>query len=170
MVELSKERIGQILNEETAKKEETDTILRSIYTRYMRLYEQYFADIDALNDERIAGLREHHEETRSLVRYYYMDIPMDICSGIEEFEKQYVDGLLGPEWQKYLSGKYKEFKEQNGDRNKDEDHLKAEFAKKTLADFYESMDFIFRDGFGTGSKTEKGIVDIIKGFLFGKES
>ena len=44
MVELSNERIEQILHEETMKKEELETILRSIYTRYMRLYEKYFAE------------------------------------------------------------------------------------------------------------------------------
>ena len=48
MVELSKERIAQILHEETVKKEDSDTILRSVYTRYMCLYEKYFADIDGL--------------------------------------------------------------------------------------------------------------------------
>ena len=51
------------------------TLLRSIYTRYMRLFEGYFADIDALNDTKIAQFRKYHEETCSLVRYYYMDIP-----------------------------------------------------------------------------------------------
>ena len=54
MVELSNERIEQILHEETKKTEALPTILRGIYTRYMRLYERYFADVDALNDGRIA--------------------------------------------------------------------------------------------------------------------
>ena len=40
MVELSKVRIGQILHKETTKKEDLETILRSLYTRYMRLYEK----------------------------------------------------------------------------------------------------------------------------------
>ena len=53
MVELSRERIEQMLQEETAKKEELANILRGIYTRYMRLYEKYLADIDALNDDEI---------------------------------------------------------------------------------------------------------------------
>ena len=109
MVELSKERIEQILHEETAKKEDPETILRSIYTRYMRLYEQLFADIDALDDDQIAVLRNYHDETRSLVRYYYMDIPLDICKGIEEFENKYTEGLLGKEWQKNLFDRYKAF-------------------------------------------------------------
>ena len=61
MVELSNERIEQILHQETAKKEELATILRGIYTRYMRLYEKLFADIDALNDEKITELRKYHE-------------------------------------------------------------------------------------------------------------
>ena len=37
MVELSKKRIEEILNEETAKTEELPTILRGVYTRYMCL-------------------------------------------------------------------------------------------------------------------------------------
>ena len=94
MVELSKERIEQILHEETMKKEELDTILRSIYTRYMHLFENYFSDIDALNDDEIAKLRNYHEETRSLIKYYYMDIPQDICTGIKEFENKYSANLL----------------------------------------------------------------------------
>jgi len=70
MVELSRERIEQMLQEETAKKEELANILRGIYTRYMRLYEKYLADIDALNDDEIGKLRAFHKETRSLFRYY----------------------------------------------------------------------------------------------------
>ena len=54
MIELSIERVDQILHQETPKKEELATILRGIYTRYMCLYEKYFADIDALNDDTIA--------------------------------------------------------------------------------------------------------------------
>ena len=93
MVELSRKRVEQILHEETLKTEELATILRGIYTRYMRLYERYFADIDALNDEKIAELREYHGETKSLVNYYYRDIPLDICMGIDEFEEK-MDELL----------------------------------------------------------------------------
>ena len=69
MLELSNERIEQILNEETMKTVELATLLRSIYLRYMRLFEGYFADIDALNDTKIAQFRKYHEETCSLVRY-----------------------------------------------------------------------------------------------------
>lgn len=54
MIELSHERIEQILHEETVKKEDLDTILRGIYFRYMRLYERYFADLDALDDDIIS--------------------------------------------------------------------------------------------------------------------
>ena len=68
MLELSKDRIEKILHEETVKKEEPETILRGIYTRYMHLFETYFADLDAQNEEKIAELRTYHEETRSLVR------------------------------------------------------------------------------------------------------
>ena len=73
MVEFSKERIEQILYEETMKKAEPETILRSIYTRYMLLYEKYFADIFALDDDKIAELKKYHEETRSLIKYTYME-------------------------------------------------------------------------------------------------
>ena len=169
MVELSKERIEQILHEETAKKEDPGTILRSIYTRYMRLYEQLFADIDALDDDKIAVLREYHDETGSLVRYYYMDIPLDICKGIEEFENKYTEGLLGKEWHKNLFGRYKAFREESRNKDKSEEDLKSEFKKQTLTDFYDTMDLIFREGFGTGSETVKGFAGMIKGLLFGKE-
>ena len=69
MLELSNERVGQILHQETLQTEELPTILRAIYTRYMRLYEKIYADIEALNDAEIARLREYHEETKSLVKY-----------------------------------------------------------------------------------------------------
>ena len=164
MVELSNERIGQILHEETAKTEELTTILRGIYTRYMRLYEKYFADIDALNNAKIAELRKYHEETGSLVRYYYMDIPQDICEGIKEFENKYSANLLGPDWHDYLFRVYQEFRK--GSTATD---IKAEFSKQALAAFYEAMDYIFREGFGTGSQTVKDVVRGITGLLFGKE-
>ena len=54
MMELSNERVAQIMNEETLQTVELPTLLRSIYSRYMRLYEQYFEDIDALNEEKLA--------------------------------------------------------------------------------------------------------------------
>ena len=169
MIELTVKRIGQILHEETANKEELGTILRGIYTRYMCLYERYFADIDALNDGKISELRKYHEETRSLVRYYYMDIPQDICSAIKEFENEYNAKLLGPEWHAHLFGSYEQFKAESGDGNKGEERLKAEFAKQALAAFYDAMDYVFREGFGTGSQTGKNVVSAITGLLFGKE-
>ena len=164
MVELSNERIGQILHEETVKTEELKTILRGIYTRYMRLYEKYFSDIDALTNAKIAELRKYHEETLSLVRYYYMDIPYDICTGIKEFEDKYSANLLGPEWHDYLFRSYQEFRK--GSKAKD---IKADFSKQTLEAFYETMEYIFREGFGTGSETLNNVVSGITGLLFGKE-
>ena len=164
MVELSNERIDQILHEETAKTEELTTILRSIYTRYMRLYEKYFADIDALNNDKIAELRKYHEETKSLVRYYYMDIPQDICEGIKEFENKYSANLLGSEWHDHLFRSYQDFRKKSEVRDK-----KAEFTKQTLAAFYDAMDYLFREGFGTGSQTVNDVVSGITGLLFGKE-
>ena len=82
MIELSQERVESILKEETLKTEELTTILRAVYTRYMRVFEKYFADTDALNDEVIAELNQYQEETRSLVKYYYMDIPQEVCDGL----------------------------------------------------------------------------------------
>ena len=169
MVEFSKERIEQILHEETMKKEEPETILRSIYTRYMLLYEKYFADIDILDDDKIAELRKYHEETRSLIKYTYMDIPMDICVELREFENRYSSKLLGPQWHTFLFENYKEFREENESDNTSEDMLKTEFTKQTLTGFYEVMDYIFRDGFGTGSHSAKKVISELKGILFEKE-
>ena len=74
MVEFNNERIEEILHKETPKTEELPTILRGIYVRYMRLFERYFADIDALDDDKVAELRKYHEETKGLIRHYYMRI------------------------------------------------------------------------------------------------
>ncbi|MBQ4505800.1 MAG: hypothetical protein II971_00945 [Firmicutes bacterium] len=167
MNELSNERIEQILHEETAKKEELTTLLRGIYTRYMRLYERYFEDIDALNSDKIAELKEFHKETRSLFKYYYMDIPLDICAEIEEFDDKYTAKLLGSDWRKILFGSYREFKEYSGSKNNK--NLKAEFSKQTLSAFYDSMNYIFREGFGTDSQKRKDLMGGIAELLFGKQ-
>lgn len=169
MIELSNERIERILQEETPKKEELGTILRGIYTRYMCLYERYFEDIDALNEDKITELKNYHEETGSLVKYYRMDIPQDICMGMEEFDDKYSAKLLGPKWHKYLFSIYEDFRNENEDEDKGEEYLKAEFKKKALADFYEAMDYVFREGFDTCSKSAENTVSGIAGLLFGKE-
>ena len=166
MVELSNERVDQILHEETHKTEELITILRGIYIRYMRLYERYFADIDALNDDRIAELYKFHEETKSLIKYYYMDIPLDICTALIEFDKQYSAKLLGTHWRRYIFDSFNEFKSDNGDKS--EKCLKADFEDKILTAFYETMDYILRDGFGTGSESAKEIKDGLADLLFGE--
>ena len=165
MVELSKERIDQILHEETVKTEELATILRSIYARYMNLYENYYADIDALNDEKIAELRDYHEETRSLIKYYYLDIPQDVCTGLKEVEKRYIANLLGPEWHQHLFRSYEEFKEKNKSTEKAEEDYKKEFKNEMLTAFYDSADYIFREGFGTGSQAVKNVMGRLKEFL-----
>ena len=169
MVELSKERIEQILHEETMKKEELETILRSIYTRYMRLFEKYFADLDALNDDKIAELKEYHEETKSLVRYYYLDIPLDICMDIRQFEDKYCAKLLGSNWHDYIVENYEEFRKNSRSGNDCEGFLKAEFTSHALAAFYEAMDYVFREGFGTESHAAKTVVGGIRELFFGKE-
>jgi hypothetical protein len=119
MVELSTERVEEILQKETQKTESVPVILRAIYTRYMNLFERYFADIDNLNDDKIAELRKYHEETISLVKYYYMDIPQDICHEINEFESKFTAKLLGKDWHKNVSERLETFRECNWDDDKD---------------------------------------------------
>ena len=169
MVELSNEKIDKILHEETVKSEDINTILRSIYTRYMRLYEKYFADIDSLNDDVIAELRAYNEETQSLIKYYYMDIPLDVCIGIREFDERYGSILLGPEWHKYLFDGYEEFKRKQKAGDKSEERCKAEFKNEILDAFYDAMDYVFREAFGTGSNAVRKILDGISELLYGKE-
>ena len=164
MVELSTGRIDQMLHEETGKKEELATILRSIYTRYMHLYEDYFSDIDALTDEKIAEFRKYNEETLSLIKYYYLDIPLDVCEDIVDFEKEYGVNLLGPGWHKYVFDAYKEYSEDHDDKKKDE--IMKAFKEHALENFYYSMDSIFRESFGTESKNTESAISVIKGLFF----
>ena len=167
MIELSNERIDQILHEETAKKEEVSAILRSIYVRYMRLYEKYFQDLDALCNDVIEELKQYNEETRSLVKYYYLDIPLDICMKLDEFEETYSDKLLGPAWRVYLSDLYEDFREKRSGKESEET-LKAAFAKEALEGFYSAMDYVFREGFGTDSQTAKHVIGGLSELIFGK--
>ena len=169
MVELSNERIEQILKDETKKTEEPATILRAIYTRYMNLFEHYFADLNALNDDKIDEFRKYHEETKSLIKYYYMDIPEDVCSGIKEFEEKSCDKLLGREWKKDLFDVYNKFKEESNEWDMSDDYYQAEFIKQTMKEFYENMGYIFRSGFGTESESDKKTVSGITGLLFGNK-
>ena len=167
MVELSTERVDQILHEETRRTEDPATILRSIYTRYMHLHERYFADMDALNDEKIAELKKYHEETKSLIKYYYMDIPQDICMGLKEFDDGHITEQLGPDWHEHLLHSYQEFKDVYEGEDKSEEWLKEKFTEKELTDFYEAMDDVFREGFGTGSKVAESFWTRLKHLIFG---
>ena len=167
MVKLNTGRIDQMLHEETGKKEELSTILRSIYTRYMHLYEDYFSDIEALNNEKIAEFRKYNEETQSLIKYYYLDIPLDVCENIVEFEKEYGENLLGPGWHKYVFDAYKEFSEYHDCKNKDE--IMKAFREHAIENFYDSMDSIFRESFGTESKNTESALSLIKGLFFDDE-
>ena len=169
MIELSNERIEQILEDETAKTADLKTILRSIYTRYRNLYERYIAGFDELNDDKVAEFAKTHAETKALFKYYYLDIPQDICSKIEEFEEKSCDKLLGREWKKNVYDAYDEFKAKNKAWNKSEDWYQAEFKKYVLEEFYEAMEYIFRDGFGTGSETVKDVISGFSGLLFGSK-
>ena len=134
----------------------------------MRLYEKYFADIDALNDDKIAELRNFREETTSLIKYYYLDIPLDTCAQLKVFDQEYSDKLLGSDWHKYLFDGYKKFRENSTSRNKSKECLKAEFSNQVLSAFYDAMDYIFRDGFGTNSVETKHFIDGLSELLFGK--
>ena len=49
-----------------------------------------------------------------------------------------------------------------------EEDFKTDFAKDALTTFYDVMDYIFREGFGTGSKTTEKTIDGLAGLLFGK--
>ena len=167
MVELSYERIGEILQKETWKTEGQATILRAIYTRYMLLFERYFADIDALNDEKIAELKQYDEETKSFVKYFYMDIPEEIAEALHYFDREYSAKLLGPDWSKLLTIAYKEFRLDHLDDQWDEARVKDEFKEQNLSDFYDAMDRIFRDGFGTGSRMNEEVTNRFASFLFG---
>ena len=162
MIELSNERVEQILSEETKKTEELTTILRGIYTRFMSLYEKYFDDIEALNNKKIDELKKYHEETKSLVKYYYMDIPLDICMALKEFDNNYSSKLLGSGWREYL------FSAENAEEDKSEECLKEEFEGKNLDAFYDCMDYIFREGFSTGSETASKVASEFTGMLFGE--
>ena len=120
----------------------------------------------ALNDDKIAEFNKYHEETKSLIKYYYMDIPLDICTALFEFDKQYSEKLLGSNWQRYLFDSLKKYKSDRGDKSKE--GLKADFEEKILTAFYETMDYIFRDGFGTYSESTKKVEDGLVDLLFGE--
>ena len=167
MIELSIERVAQIMHEETAKTEDRPTVFRGIYTRYMHLYESYFADIDALNDDKVAEFSNYHEETKSLIKHYYLDIPLDVFTHLRELDDTYTDKLLGSEWHKFLFDVYKDFEEKNKSENMSEETLKAEFSKQAVDAFYDSMDYIFRDELGTGSKVAESISGGLLKLLFG---
>ena len=169
MMKLSMGTIDRMLHKETAKKEDLATILRSIYTRYMRLFEEYLDDLDGLNHEKIAEMRKYHEETQSLIKYYYMDIPQDICTKLEEFEDKCTENLLGPSWHQHVADGYLDFCERYENRNKGEKALKAEFKKQALRAFYDTMGYIFRDGFGTDSQTARNVLSGITDLFLGKD-
>ena len=124
---------------------------------------------DELNDEKIAELNDYHEETKSLFRYYYMDIPLETCMQLEEFNNQYVAKLLGPKWHEHLFSVYAEFRDSADNEAKSGEEVKAEFKKQALEAFYDAMDYIFRDDFGTSSQTAKKVVTNLKEMLFGAE-
>lgn len=96
----------------------------------MCLYEKYFADIDALNDNTIADLNKYHEETKSLVKYFYMDIPQDICRQLETFDNEYNAKLLGSDWHRTLCDSYADFRAKNEVEKKAQNVLKRSFQSK----------------------------------------
>lgn len=168
MVELDSKRVNQIVSEETPKTEELRTILRAVYVRYMHLYEQYFDNIDALNDKKINELKKYHDETVDLKKYYYIDIPLDICVALDKIDEEYTNELLGDDWHHYLFDKYEDFKCTFENMEKTEDYLKAEFKEQTMTAFYETMGYIFRDDLGTGSKVVKEVEESVSKFFIWK--
>jgi hypothetical protein len=98
-----------------------------------------------------------------------MDIPQDICHEIHEFEEKVSDKLLGRDWKTHLYDIYEEYKAKNKDWNKKEEDYKAEFPKAAIDAFYEAMESIFRDAFGTNSATAKEFIEGVGGLLFGKK-
>ena len=155
------------MHNETPETEDQKKILRTVYNRYMHLYEEYFSDIDLLADKKIAQLNEYREVTESLVKYYYIDLPYDVCAGLAEFNEKYTDKMLGKGWHGFLSGSYDEFKAQSKNQNKGKEELKAEFAKEKLKAFYESMDYVFREAAGTESKTAEKTAGWFKKLFLG---
>jgi len=166
MVELSNERVEAILKEETSKTTELATILRAIYIRYMRMYERYFDDMESLTEEAVTEMKKYHEETVSLVKYYYMDIPQDVCTELKEFDEKYYDTLFGPEWDRKLREGFRAFRNEHWDMS--EKWVKEQFKKKALDTFYEDMGSVFRPGFKTDSKAAEGVINGISELLFGK--
>ena len=61
-----------------------------------------------------------------------------------------------------------QFKKENQNKHQSEEDFKTDFAKDALATFYDVMDYIFREGFGTGSKTTENNIDGLAVLLFGK--
>ena len=113
-------------------------------------------------------MKKYHEETISLVKYYLMDIPQDVCAEINKFESNLSANLLGPDWHEFLFDKYEKFKGKRKSKNKGEEYIKAEFKEQTLKSFYEVMGYVFRGGFGTASLTDSKTVNELAGLLFGK--
>lgn len=169
MIKLSAERVNEILLKETPVTEKLPTILRAVYNRYMQLFERYFDDIDALNDDKVAELKKYHDETKALIMYYYMDIPLDLCLGLEEYDKKYTSKLFKSDWHKLIFESFRNFRDDNEDENKSKTRLKAEFQEKVLTEFYVSMNYVFREAFGTGSKTAEQATDWLGSLLFGEE-
>lgn len=169
MIELSNERAEQILHKETPNTEQLPLILRGIYTRYMHLFERFYADIDALDNAAIEELRKYHEETKSLVKYYYMDIPLDICMEIKDFEEECSAKLLGYGWKEDLAESYQDFKDEYEGENISKPAIKAAFAAHKLEEFYHTMDAVFRDGFGTGSQHAEKFMGGLSDMLFGNK-
>ena len=61
------------------------------------------------------------------------------------------------------------FVPKNEAENKSAKCLKAEFSEQILKAFYDAMDYIFREGFGTGSKADEQISSGLASLLFGDE-
>ena len=169
MIELSYDQVDQIMHKDTPRSEDLPLILRSIYLRYLHLFETYFADIDALDDDKIIELKKYHEETRSLIKIFYLDIPMDVFYALGSVDEDDVSKMLSTELKQYVFDSFRNFMLENRDESKSKERFKLEFAQKNLTDFYSSMDTVFRGAFGTTSKTTENAVGWIGKLLFGED-
>ena len=161
MVELSPERIEEILHKETVKEEDPKTVMRAVYNRYRCVFEQYIDQIFEMNQSKIDEFNKYHQETNSLIKYYFVDIPMDTCAALAKFEHDVMDYMLGPDWQRVILNGFEEFKRKNKNKYRlaNEETWRKKFKEELLSMFYVSMESAFRVSFESGSKAAEGLMD-----------
>ena len=98
-----------------------------------------------------------------------MDIPEETGTYLQVFDKEYTVKLLGPDWKKYVSESFQEFISEHKKEAKNEDHLKEMYREEILGAFYDAMNHVFRDGFGTANKTLEKVSKGLLSILFGDD-